>query len=151
LYLLAVHRADDFPRHFVRKRQWVSSGLVEALGPDVRARLRVDKFRYSPDLIGVLADTTSQRIIDVEITVDPANLDRLGVTHVFEASRPRMTSRSQLDSAALGVVDEMKKLWRDRNDPGTERTRIGFAVPRRRRARPATTTAGPDKSPSLGQ
>ena len=76
LALLARHCADDLPRHLVLQGQRVLSGLVVALGPDVLARLRVDELGCDADLISLLADAAFQRIVDVEIAADLADVDR---------------------------------------------------------------------------
>ena len=74
---LAGHRADNLPGHLVLKRERVLSGLVVALRPDVLARLRVNELGCDANLIGVLADAAFQRIVDIEIAADLADVDRL--------------------------------------------------------------------------
>ena len=84
---LAGHRADDLPGHLVLKRQGVLSRLVVALRPDMLAGFRVDELGCDANLVGLLADAAFERIVDIEIAADLADVDGLALVDKGRVAR----------------------------------------------------------------
>src|SRR5260370_30929790 len=87
-------RAGQSGRDLVLEIEQVGWRLVEALGPQMRAALRVDELRIDPDPVARVLHAAFEHVSHAELATDLAGVDRLslisegGVARDHENARP---------------------------------------------------------------